>query len=1143
MVAELLGVFSRTWEYVRAVVGRKLICGDMKGTKEDDVSKKQTLEVFDGTQASEYRRWRRRAELYLQGLPTTVPEKKWGARLMEHLAGEAEELMEQLPIEKIIDDDGYKNVLSLLDDKYKELDGHELQRVLKEYFYGIVIKPQETYRNFIIRLDTSYRAMLRHKVQLPDEVKGWFLLRKLSLDATSEAMIMTSSGGSVKYEDVVKAVKAVYPNGKCGTNVAKTTKEIFLADPGEEEEAMEKVTPRVGVEGESPEEVMEIVAAELQEQDDYDSEDALEAYETYVNVKQRVREKKVNRGYKSFENEKKSKWSIEGTVKGKIELLKQKTKCHICRRTGHWKKECPLRKNQNSEPSKSTNKEVHIVEEDDDDYLEAYLMEETMAKVEVPKPVESKKEGNSKTKNKKDFWEVNESAGTVTRVHVKPRKSMFTPHNVADIPVDVNKLLGKRATTVKKDGDSGTKDIEDDYKNSAEPHANLGHSWTGKTVFTFNSAPKDQDQVVSSRSTDEAAKHLDDALELFEADVLRGGVANSAEHFAHQHASLEEHAVPDTACRKTLVGEYTLRGLESKLNSVGLKVLRYGEVNDFKFGNAGVLRSQEVAKIPVRLGSRTVVVHAAVLPGTGSQTPFLLSKELLKHLGCVLDTDRDVVVFKKLRQEISMGRTEKGHYAIPIIAVDKNDMGVKPSAAQVNKPVLYLQECHESDAHAQDVNLGTELGGESGEGRRARWDHEGFRAGCMARRSGRRTSESSAWTHHPGPGQVQQAEAREEHGRGLCDGQALRGVGEKEHPSRSFQCHHEEVPPVRGDARPDEDGASGRDNGTTCTAHGWTKTHCATPSCSSGQGQELHADAIRNDISTVAANDSSAPRTRGRRMDRAVSDGRHGDSGVGASVRRPRSNGCSPGRVAASDQLDRGSREGGTDASSAAGDGHEEGSGHVPGSRGRLVNDKIQELLLRDLDLMLEKSNTNTDVMIINLGEGCEQDAGSVAEVFSVPRVAEAAQKVGLKSCGSYDLLLGHNLLCAETRKKIRERLRELKPKLLIICPPCETFSPLQHLRKNWFDKKWLTKRAQGRILLRYGMTLLEDQVDRGDIGLFEHPKDASSWEDREVVRLRKKSNMHEVVFDQCRFGLKDRVSGKPHKKRYSGVGQQRECS
>lgn len=226
------------------------------GSKDDDGTKKQFLGVFDGSNAGDYRRWRRRAELYLRGLATTVPEKKWGARLLEHLSGEAEELMGHLPLEKIIDYEGYKNVLALLDEKYKELEGHELQRVLKEYFYEITIKPQETYRNFT-GLETSYRALVRHGVQLPDEVRGWFLMRKLSLDATVEAMVLTSSGGSIKYDQVVKAIKSVFPYGKSGTGT-KQSKEVFMADDPEQGEGHD----------EGPEEVMEVIASELQEADD-----------------------------------------------------------------------------------------------------------------------------------------------------------------------------------------------------------------------------------------------------------------------------------------------------------------------------------------------------------------------------------------------------------------------------------------------------------------------------------------------------------------------------------------------------------------------------------------------------------------------------------------------------------------------------------------------------------------------------------------------------------------------------------------------------------------------------------------------------------------------------------------------------------
>ena len=112
-------------------------------------------------------------------------------------------------------------------------------------------------------------------------------------------------------------------------------------------------------------------------------------------------------------------------------------------------------------------------------------------------------------------------------------------------------------------------------------------------------------------------------------------------------ADLDEHAVTDTACRKTLVGEYTLRGMEAKLNPRGLRVRRRKEANGFRFGNAGTLISSEGALIPVTMGRSRLIVHIAVLPGTGQYTPFLLSKELLRGLDCVLDMSGDVPFFEK----------------------------------------------------------------------------------------------------------------------------------------------------------------------------------------------------------------------------------------------------------------------------------------------------------------------------------------------------------------------------------------------------------------------------------------------------------------------------------------------------------------
>ena len=78
-----------------------------------------------------------------------------------------------------------------------------------------------------VRLDAAYRRLQEHKVELPSEVRGWFLLRKLQMDQTSEAMVLTHTKGSLTYEEVNKAIQTIFPSGsaKGGAKV----KEVYEA--------------------------------------------------------------------------------------------------------------------------------------------------------------------------------------------------------------------------------------------------------------------------------------------------------------------------------------------------------------------------------------------------------------------------------------------------------------------------------------------------------------------------------------------------------------------------------------------------------------------------------------------------------------------------------------------------------------------------------------------------------------------------------------------------------------------------------------------------------------------------------------------------------------------------------------------------
>ena len=308
----------------------------------------------------------------MRALPTTFSKERWGPKLLEYVQGEAEELFEDVSLDKLTSEDGHVLVFQILDEKYQELKQDEMHRALKEYFYEVQIKPGESYRNFQVRLETAQRRLVQHNIKLPEEVQGWFVLRKLKLDANAEALILTATNGSVKISEINRALRAVYPNGK-GSVTSKKDKEIFIADEAEDEGVAETYSP--GVEVNDSLEVMEAVSEQFQEMSDYESEDALEVYETYREIKKRVQEKKTSRGFKPVSGQRQrfeQQWQVQGNLHGKLALMKSKTRCHLCNKVGHWKKECPGRKggpasrttssSSSKGNSKAAESEVNLVE-------------------------------------------------------------------------------------------------------------------------------------------------------------------------------------------------------------------------------------------------------------------------------------------------------------------------------------------------------------------------------------------------------------------------------------------------------------------------------------------------------------------------------------------------------------------------------------------------------------------------------------------------------------------------------------------------------------------------------------------------------------------------------------------------------------
>ena len=150
-----------------------------------------------------------------------------------------------------------------------------------------------------------------------------------------------------------------------------------------------------------------------------------------------------------------------------------------------------------------------------------------------------------------------------------------------------------------------------------------------------------------------------------------------------------------------------------------------------------------------------------------------------------------------------------------------------------------------------------------------------------------------------------------------------------------------------------------------------------------------------------------------------------------------------------------------------------------------------------------------------------------VIEMYSPPRVVSAACARGLKATLSIDLETGYDLCQPQVREQVRQELRKRRPRFLLTCPPCTKFSPLQNLRRD--RDGLLQELEEATVHLDFSMEMQEEQLQRGDHGLHEHPDTATSWNLPSVKDSLAHDEVILVKSHQCRFGLQ--VQDKPNRK------------
>ena len=143
-----------------------------------------------------------------------------------------------------------------------------------------------------------------------------------------------------------------------------------------------------------------------------------------------------------------------------------------------------------------------------------------------------------------------------------------------------------------------------------------------------------------------------------------------------------------------------------------------------------------------------------------------------------------------------------------------------------------------------------------------------------------------------------------------------------------------------------------------------------------------------------------------------------------------------------------------------------------------------------------------------------------VSEVFSPPRVSQLAEQKGHLSGGAFNLVTGYNLSTQADRRRCWQKLKEANPDIVVVSPPCSSFSILQSLNLRHQGIKTALRLAEGREHLQFAMEVFRWQTLRKKIAIFEHPATSKAWQEACVQEVMKIPGVRRVRADQCQYGL-----------------------
>jgi len=617
--------------------------------------------------------WLQRVELWRKRVERAIPPEERAHAILDQLDDDAMLEMETLEFDDLGNEEGVETVIDAVKAAFAQRPVVRMGEMLEEYFEKTYIESGEHTVAFAQRLSRLTSRLSKDvNVELPDEVKTYYLLKGLKLTQAQRANVLAAAGSQYAFRPVVTALGVLYPTtlpqfnkdqqhqprgggpprgakgGGRGTwtpraQSASSGGQSFrrwghrthvceadgscasdefdqhcqeCAEPEDEDQPEE--------DGEAPEDEPEDVTAEVNA-----------ATQHFQRAKQRMRNALQARGYFKPDGSKKGGGKKKSTNPDIIARKKDST-CSLCGQYGHWagdeecsgipkddpKSERPSgRGSSDAKPaSRFASRKVNVVED---------------AWFEPPPEHGCRAAGGY---NESHFSEVIRMDDQIAKVNTSC--------------VDLCSFCNSR--------------FHSPEDCPSRPRCRLCRS---KLV-----QPTDGPAYCFACGPEIANVHMVDNVKIDDVTMmLHTSLIDVYETLASRDSSMSRMIILDTACKKTISGDRWQMSRDESLDKIGLHILRQPEHQWFRFGPGEPTPSHVRARVPCGVQDSCFILATSTLKT--STLPCLTSLQALALLGMVLGAETMLVSFKNINvSNLPCIRTPAGHIGVYIDEFPNNMM-------------------------------------------------------------------------------------------------------------------------------------------------------------------------------------------------------------------------------------------------------------------------------------------------------------------------------------------------------------------------------------------------------------------------------------------------------------------------------------